>query len=41
MISSKTRTSEWIMGIREQLRGKDPILIEKMIMAMALVEDLR
>lgn len=41
MISSKTRTSEWIMGIRDQLRGKDPILIEKMIMAMALVEDLR
>lgn len=41
MILSKTRTPEWIMGIREQLRGKDPILIEKMIMAMMLVEDLQ
>jgi hypothetical protein len=41
MILSKTRTLEWIMGIREQLRGKDPILIEKMIMSMTLVEDLK
>jgi len=29
MISAKSRTSEWIMGTREDSRGKDPILKEK------------
>jgi len=41
MISSQSRTSAWIMGIRETSRGRDPILIEKMIMALTLVEELR
>jgi predicted nucleotidyltransferase component of viral defense system len=41
MISTQSRTPEWIMGIRTGSRGKDPILIEKMIMALMLVEDLR
>jgi len=40
MISAQSRTPEWIMGIREGSRGKDPILIEKMIMALTLVEEL-
>ena len=41
MISAQSRTKEWIFGIREVSRGKDPILIEKMIMALTLVESLR
>jgi hypothetical protein len=41
MISTQSRTPEWIMGIREGSRGKDPILIEKIIMALTLVEELR
>jgi predicted nucleotidyltransferase component of viral defense system len=41
MISSQSRTPTWIKGIREISRGKDPILIEKMIMALTLVEELR
>lgn len=41
MISPRSRTPEWIMGIRKGSRGSDPILIEKMIMALTLVEDLR
>ena len=41
MISAQSRTKEWIFGIREVSRGKDRILIEKMIMALTLVESLR
>jgi hypothetical protein len=41
MISSKTRTPEWILGVRTGSKGSDPILIEKMIMALTLVEELR
>ena len=41
MISSKSRTKEWIMGIREISPKSDPILIEKMIMALILVEQLK
>lgn len=41
MISNQSRTKEWIMGIREVSPGKDPILIEKMIMALTLVENLK
>ena len=41
MISAQSRTPEWIMGIRKGSRGSDPILIEKMIMALTLVEELR
>lgn len=41
MISARSHTSEWIMGIRKESRGSDPILIEKMIMALTLVEELR
>lgn len=41
MISAQSRTPEWIMGIREGSRGRDPILVEKMIMALTLVEELR
>lgn len=41
MISKQSRTQEWIMGIRKVAAGKDPILIEKMIMALTLVENLQ
>lgn len=41
MISIQSRTKEWIMRVREVSPGKDPILIEKMIMALTLVENLR
>lgn len=41
MISSQSRTKEWVMGIRNLSPGRDPILIEKMIMALILVEDLQ
>lgn len=41
MISNQSRTKEWIMQNRKIAAGKDPILIEKMIMALTLVENLR
>lgn len=41
MISNRSHTKEWIMGVRETIPGKDPILIEKMILALTLVENLR
>lgn len=41
MISTQTRSKEWILGVREMSPGKDPILIEKMIMALTLVENLK
>lgn len=41
MISNQSRTKEWIMQTRKIATGKDPILIEKMIMALTLVENLR
>jgi hypothetical protein len=41
MISAQSRTAEWITGLRESSRGRDPILIEKMIMALVLVEELQ
>lgn len=41
MISTQSYTQEWIMGVREVSPGKDPILIEKMIMALTLVENLK
>jgi predicted nucleotidyltransferase component of viral defense system len=41
MISNQSRTKEWIIGIRANSPGRDPILIEKMIMALTLVENLR
>ena len=41
MISGQSRTPAWIMGIRETSPGRDPILIEKMIMALTLVEELQ
>jgi hypothetical protein len=40
MISPRSRTPEWIMGIRRGSRGSDPILIEKMIIALTLEEGL-
>lgn len=40
MISPRARTPEWILGIRTGSKGSDPILIEKMIMALTLVEEL-
>ena len=40
MISKQARSKEWIMGIRKVAAGRDPILIEKMIMALTLVENL-
>jgi hypothetical protein len=41
MISNQSRTKDWIMKIREISPGKDPVLIEKMITAVILVENLR
>jgi len=42
MISSQSRTSEWIMKIRGTSQTPtDPILIEKMILALTLLENLR
>lgn len=41
MISTQSRTKEWIMGIRKEAVGRDPILIEKMILALTLVENLK
>ena len=42
MISNQSRTKDWIMGIRGTSRiPTDPILIEKMILALALLENLR
>jgi len=41
MITSRSRSQEWIMGIRETAFGRDPILIEKMIMALTLLENLQ
>ncbi len=41
MITSQSRTPEWITGIRKVSGGRDPILIEKMIMALTLVEELK
>lgn len=41
MISKHSRSQEWIMRVRETAFGKDPILIEKMIMALTLLENLR
>jgi hypothetical protein len=41
MISAQSRTPGWVMDIREDSRVKDPILIEKMVMALTLVEELQ
>jgi hypothetical protein len=42
MISAQSRTKDWIMGIRGTSRiPTDPILIEKMILALTLLENLR
>jgi predicted nucleotidyltransferase component of viral defense system len=41
MIGSRSYNQEWIMGIRETAFGREPILIEKMIMALTLLENLR
>lgn len=40
MISPRSYTQKWIMGVREASPRMDPILIEKMIMALTLVESL-
>jgi hypothetical protein len=41
MISAQSRTKEWIMGIRGTSRiPTDPILIEKMILALTLLENM-
>ena len=40
MIADRSRSKEWILGIREKSPGRDPILIEKMILALTLVEAL-
>ncbi len=41
MISNFSHSREWILGIRETATGRDPILIEKMIMALTLLENLQ
>ena len=40
MISIRSYTQKWIMGVREASPRMDPILIEKIIMALTLVESL-
>src|SRR4030066_592168 len=41
MISTQSRSKEWIMGIRGTSRiPTDPILIEKMILAITLLENM-
>ncbi|HBH11594.1 MAG TPA: hypothetical protein DDX29_00495 [Clostridiales bacterium] len=40
MILPESRSKDWIMKVREETRQRDPILIEKMIMALILVESL-
>jgi hypothetical protein len=42
MISAQSRSKDWIMGIRGTSRiPTDPILIEKMILALTLLENMR
>ncbi len=41
MILPETYTTEWILAVRDQSSKTDPNLIEKMIMALTLVENLR
>ena len=41
MISKHSRSKEWIMGIRNKSQKTDPQLIEKMILALTLVESLQ
>lgn len=41
MISKQSRSREWILGIREKSLKTDPQLIEKMILALTLVESLQ
>jgi hypothetical protein len=41
MISPQSYTKAWILGIRKTYPRRDPILIEKMIMALHLVESLK
>jgi hypothetical protein len=41
MISHRSHTKDWIFQIRKQIPKSDPILIEKMIMALYLVEQLQ
>ena len=40
MISVKSHTAEWINHLRDEYIGKDPIIIEKMINTLTLVECL-
>ena len=40
MILQEARSKDWIMKVREMTSQKDPILIEKMIMALILAESL-
>src|SRR4030067_3606343 len=41
MISTQSRSKDWIMGIRGTSRiPTDPILIEKMILALPLLENM-
>ncbi len=40
MILPESQSKNWIMKVREKTSRKDPILIEKMIMALILVENL-
>lgn len=40
MILPQSQSKEWIMRVREETPRMDPILIEKMIMALMLVENL-
>lgn len=41
MIGSESHTKEWLENIQRLLKGKDPILIEKVIKALTLLEQLK
>lgn len=41
MISGETHTKEWLENTRNLLKGKDPILIERVIKALTLLEQLK
>lgn len=41
MISNETHSKEWLEKTKKRYKGKDPILIEKIIRALTLVEQLK
>jgi uncharacterized Fe-S cluster-containing radical SAM superfamily protein len=41
MIENESHTKEWLEKTKGLLKGKDPILIEKVIKALTLLEQLK